>query len=744
MSITNRYIHVENFEQFNTMKLSANAENTTYTIGLSEDVINGVPDVLYQSICWIKDIKKQWTHGQLYGGENEFIGRVTCNELRNLRNNAKLVPGKMYRITDYSAVSTQEDTRATSHRFDIIVTALTESILSEEAIATYNEHDHYFDNCNLDAWKIWYTLDTDKFVWCGGLPYKAEFVAAYRNDPENGEEYTTIQISSDKIFEWSTEYDNGIGKENIVIYKSDLNIYYEEGTIDYGDKFFYRGVVTVDGKDYDSWEKQENGSFDVLGESASMFALTERMVFNNAVVWPENNQGVIYRMIDEDGNDCPYDFKNILFKRWLINSDYLNGSFGISSDHYTIDNDNEYWCYTFNIYSLSENAAIDATVQFAGQNMVYNNVIKPLLENEQQMLSYNVFSFLLTDGVDVTTLVGWGFNTLGEMCSYNTFDIGCGYNTLDIRSSNNTFGKDCTLNTLKLTTNNSFGEICEGNNIDVGSFNNKFGINCNFNTMGTMCNNNTLNNDCTYNVFMDGAHSSFLDRGCSYNTFGDNSATNVLGDNCIYNTFGSYSQENTMGSGCVNNTIGNVSSSNTIGNGSMYNIIGINSYSNELSASVVCCKLGNGCYDNVIKNNSSGCLLGDDCTNNTIGANSVRCSLGNACTNNIISIWSGNLTIGNVCSYNTLSMAYCNNITIGDCCINNIFSCTYTGSSNNVCQNYKILGGLKGNTSSNRNHINTFTRNNAHETIIGRDTEGSIVAWCDADLQKTNGWDYIS
>lgn len=726
MSIIHRYIHVENFEQFNTMKLSANAENTKYTIGLSEDVINGVPDVLYQSICWIKDIKKQWTHGQLYGGDNEFIERVTCNELRNLRNNAKLVPGKMYRITDYSAVSTQEDTRATSHRFDIIVTALTESILSEEALATYNEHDHYFDNCNLDAWKIWYTLDTDKFVWCGGLPYKAEFVAAYRNDPENGEEYTTVQISSDKIFEWGTEYDNGIGKENIVIYKSDLGIYYEEGTIDYNDKFFYRGVVTVDGKDYDSWEKQENGSFDVLGGSASMFVLTERMVFNNTVVWPENNQGVIYRMIDEDGNDCPYDFKNILFKRWLINSDYLNGSFGIPSDHYTIDNDNEYWCYTFNIYSLSENAAIDATVQFAGENMVFNNVIKPLCEREQQMLSNNVFSFLLTDGVDARGLVGWGYNTLEGMCSYNTFDIGCVYNTLDEDSYNNTFGKDCLLNTLKMTFNNSFGVGCRFNNIDAGSFNNKFGNCCIFNTIGAVCTNNELGDNCTHNVFMTGASDTFLNLRCSYNTFGDNSRLNALGNDCLYNTFGPYSEENTLGNECVNNTIDTASFLNNIGAGSKYNTIGSNSNSNTINSSVTYCKLGS------------------ICSNNNIGANSKNCSLGNNCTNNFISALASNLTIGNFCAYNSVSMPYCNNITIGNSCAYNLFTCIYSGSSNSICQNYKILGGLKGNNSTDRNVITKFTRNNAYDTIIGRDTEGSIVAWCDADLQKTNGWDYIS
>jgi hypothetical protein len=32
----------------------------------------------------------------------------------------------------------------------------------------------------------------------------------------------------------------------------------------------------------------------------------------------ESGKGVIYRMIDEFGNDCPYDFKNVLY-----NSNYF-------------------------------------------------------------------------------------------------------------------------------------------------------------------------------------------------------------------------------------------------------------------------------------------------------------------------------------------------------------------------------------------------------------------------------------
>lgn len=38
-----------------------------------------------------------------------------------------------------------------------------------------------------------------------------------------------------------------------------------------------------------------------------------------------NGKGVIYRMIDEFGNDCPYDFKNIMFKRYWTDGIDMGG-----------------------------------------------------------------------------------------------------------------------------------------------------------------------------------------------------------------------------------------------------------------------------------------------------------------------------------------------------------------------------------------------------------------------------------
>lgn len=90
---------------------------------------------------------------------------VTWAELKAARDAGELVPGKVYRVTDYVATvrdnALYSDARSANHPFDIIVTALDESHLSEECLAAPHEGDTYFANSDLSAWKIWYTIDND-------------------------------------------------------------------------------------------------------------------------------------------------------------------------------------------------------------------------------------------------------------------------------------------------------------------------------------------------------------------------------------------------------------------------------------------------------------------------------------------------------------------------------------------------------------------------------------------------------
>lgn len=87
MAIEKKLIHFKKWSDFSSKKLSANEQNTQYTLGVDGTLTTGAPDILYQSVCWIKDVKKMWTHGTLYdcsgGGSVDLSQYVTDEELSN-------------------------------------------------------------------------------------------------------------------------------------------------------------------------------------------------------------------------------------------------------------------------------------------------------------------------------------------------------------------------------------------------------------------------------------------------------------------------------------------------------------------------------------------------------------------------------------------------------------------------------------------------------------------------------------
>lgn len=94
---------------------------------------------------------------------------ITYEALNTLRDGGALTPGQAYRITDYVTMvtATSPSTRSAGHPFDIIVTALDATNLSEDAWAIQHDGDEYFKDARLEAWKIKYCLDNDtvRFTW---------------------------------------------------------------------------------------------------------------------------------------------------------------------------------------------------------------------------------------------------------------------------------------------------------------------------------------------------------------------------------------------------------------------------------------------------------------------------------------------------------------------------------------------------------------------------------------------------
>lgn len=273
------------------------------------------------------------------------IKSVTYAELVNLRANGKLFTGSYYRITDYVTTTSQANTLSANHQFDIIVLALTNDTLSEQAWAIHHEGDTYFQNSHLEAWQIWYCLDNDtsRFFWA-----------------------------------------NSKGK------------------------------------------------------------------------------GVIYRMIDEFGNDCPYDFKNILGKYW--NDDEIYTGF----------------YYTFHRESDDTDHSISG---YCSQN-----VIKPYLRGAVQYLNRII---LFSD-------------TSSTYIRANFFDSYCQRIVGKHHFNFNHFGAGCE-------------EILVGNNF----YNNHLGIHCRNIIVGNQSYNNFLGNNC-YNIALLGSHiiNNYFEDNCRDLTLG--------------------------------------------------------------------------------------------------------------------------------------------------------------------------------------------------------------------------------
>ena len=184
-----------------------------------------------QAIACIDEGPVLYLHGQRYNCRNTDLIPITYNELCILKNNCKLVPNTQYRLIDYETTVSGNTYKSAGHKFDLIITSLSDRVLNSQVSVIHHDDDTYFRTSDLGSWRVWYSLE-------GGL----------------------------------------VGSK------------------------------------------------------------------------PNNFKGHIYRMVDEFGNDCPYDFKNILWSTSGLDIEF-------STD----------WCYTF-----TSNDGLDLSL--TGNNVKSNRV----------------------------------------------------------------------------------------------------------------------------------------------------------------------------------------------------------------------------------------------------------------------------------------------------------------------------------------------------------------------------------
>ena len=426
-----------------------------------------------------------------------------------------------------------------------------------------------------------------------------------------------------------------------------------------------------------------------------------------------NGKGVIYWMKDEYNNECPYDFKNIQFKRYAITditstkltSNELNelksifvknnnygfyfavkdcyGRFVPSNANgitYTIDKNDYMWYYTFQgfysvdgstinkMYDLtveifkltdecisylqSNGRSVNSTENYCGENKIEQFNQEKFLNNIQYKGRQILNNIVFIGGLSYCYKTGsttWKYNT--SQIFGNRFGMNC---------NSNTFGNNCYYNT--------FGNFCDSNT---------FGNNCYQNTFENKCYSNTFGKYSYSNIFEDNCHSNTFEIGCNSNTFGNSCYKNTFGSNCSSNTFGKNCYQITFGSGCYSNTFGNNSYQNTFGNGCPYNTLGNECYYN---------KFGNGCRNNT---------FGNGCRNNTFGNNIEQSQFGDGVVYFSITISKITTTpsTGDLRSYIRWLVVE-NGVKYVNAYV------TDTTSSSSYCQNVRICLGIQGDSSN--------------------------------------------
>lgn len=371
-------------------------EDTFYTVDTDEEITGeeGKLYIDYSTGDIYRYHNNKWE--KISSPHPETVFKVTWQELKNLRDNSELIAGSLYRITDYQCTTTQENTRSAGHQFDIILLALSENKLAEEGWATMNESNvydvtfgdgvtkkcylynthyggqdaynivdintllgipdaddyasideqnhtmntgdiynstdltdenltyNYFQNSNLSAWKVWYCLDndTDRFAWAdiGG-----EIV-----------QVAQLNLKVDNVNVVASRYTDGDFTKNDIQYYAWR---YVDPTYGFNAN---RMTLTETPQPEDPIYINPYGTYTELSTGTIIISYVPPTL-------SQEGTGVIYRLIDEFNNDCPYDFKNIQYVRKLTDGVY--DASGTNT-----------WVYTLNLWDLSYNTCKDASI----------------------------------------------------------------------------------------------------------------------------------------------------------------------------------------------------------------------------------------------------------------------------------------------------------------------------------------------------------------------------------------------
>lgn len=145
---------------------------------------------------------------------NDTTIALTYSQIKTLKNNNQLIAGRTYRITDYSTVTIDTETRSAGNDFDIILKANSTNSFEPICSAHVRSETNYFEQNYVSQWILWYNFDNDTSLcsWvdntCKGYIYR--MIDEYNNDLPY--DFKNIQFKRYKIASTTyNTYSNLIG-----------------------------------------------------------------------------------------------------------------------------------------------------------------------------------------------------------------------------------------------------------------------------------------------------------------------------------------------------------------------------------------------------------------------------------------------------------------------------------------------------------------------------------------------------
>lgn len=356
----------------------------------------------------------------------DSMTNVTYSDIKTLRDTSALTPGMLYRITDYKCTTSVADTSVAGHAFDIVVVADSSDTLNENARAIQNADDDYFDNANLQAWELKYTIDNDD-IYAWAAP-DGKGVVYYMED----------------------EYGNVCGYDfkNIKFAFADTS----SALVDSSDHYYYTFTdASTDGDlsmKKDSSTVCEKNRIMALNDDVSFILpftvfIAGNSVYNNTIldasgnIFCEAHDNEIDRAI---GNvaDGAFNFNEVgsMLNNWFTGASEVNNMKYISDSKFGGN-------FAFNTIRYCANVT-------AGSSFMLNEVGEYFCDSSFGNNCYD--------------------NFFGPYCGSITTGNDFRQNTLELQCNNITFGNNCTFNRMGTVSYSRIGNNCYSNQIDGGKY----------------------------------------------------------------------------------------------------------------------------------------------------------------------------------------------------------------------------------------------------------------------------------